>query len=106
MISYKKMFHYFSFLLFIIFLVLFVAFENGYYETPTMRNNVLTKKKIMEFEKDVATGKKIDPSNYVVKEKDYSNPISNFGLNTSKLFGKHFKIIMDKMFNTMNDMAK
>ncbi len=106
MISYKKIFHGFIWLLFLGFLVLYFAQAGGYYEDLNNKKSSLTKEKIKEFEKDVKTGKEIKVENYVVDiKKDYGNKISSFGLFTSKTFAKGFKWGINNLFNGIDKMV-
>lgn len=99
MITYKKLFHCFIWFLFLSFLVLYFAQEGGYYENLNNKKTTLTEEKIKQFEEDIKSGKEINVENYVVNvKKDYSNKVSSFGLFTSKIFAKYFKIGLEKMF--------
>lgn len=106
MISYKKIFHIFLWLLFFGFLVLYFAQAGGYYEDMNNKKTSLTEEKIKEFEEDVRKGKKIKVENYIVNmKKDYSNKVSNFGLFTSKTFAEGFKWGMNNLFNGIDKMV-
>ena len=83
MISYKKIFHGFIWLLFFSFLVLYFAQAGGYYEDLNNKKSSLTEEKVKQFEKDV----------------------SNFGLFTSKSFAKGFKWGMNNLFNGIDKMV-
>ena len=103
MISYKKIFHFVVWVLFISFLVLDIAQSFGYYEDINSKKTTLTEEKIKKFEKDVKSGKKIKVENYVVDvKKDFSNNVSSFGLYTSNTFAKYFKWSMNKLFGEVN----
>lgn len=106
MISYKKIFHGFIWLLFLSFLVLYFSQANGYYESMNEKKATLTEEKIKQFEKDVKDGKEIKVENYVVNlKKDYSNVISNFGLFTSKTFAKYFEKGLTAIFGGIDKMV-
>lgn len=106
MISYKKIFHGFIWLLFFSFLVLYFAQAGGYYEDLNNKKASLTEEKVKQFEKDVKEGKEIKVENYVVNmKKNYSNNVSNFGLFTSKSFAKGFKWGMNNLFNGIDKMV-
>ena len=105
MISYKKIFHAFIWLLFFSFLVLYFAQAGGYYEDLNNKKTYLTEEKIKQFEKDVEDGKEIKVENYVVNlKKDYGNNVSSFGLFTSKAFAEGFKWTMNKVFGGINNV--
>ena len=74
-------------ILIIFFLSLYFSkYNSNYYENKT----VLTNSKILEYEKDLKSGKKINSNDYVVKEKNYSNSASRIGMKISKLIEKGF----------------
>ncbi len=106
MISYKKIFHGFIWILFFSFLVLYFAQAGGYYEDLNNKKTTLTEEKIKEFEEDVKSGKEIKVENYVVNmKKDYGNKVSSFGLFTSKIFAKYFKKSMNVVFGGIDKMV-
>ncbi len=105
MISYKKIFQGFVWVLFLSFLVLYFAQAGGYYEELNNQKASLTEDKIKQFEEDVKNGKKIKVENYVVNiKKNYDNKISSFGLFTSKAFANGFKWGMTNFFNGIDKM--
>ena len=78
----------------------------GYYEHQLQTKNVLTEDAIQRFEQDVSNGKAIIASNYIEKEKNYSNKpskiamkISNF---ISKSFDKSIKFVFKQIEKTVN----
>lgn len=106
MISYKKIFHTFIWLLFLSFLVLYFAQAGGYYEDINNKKASLTEEKIKQFEEDVKEGKEIKVENYVVDiKKDYGNNVSSFGLFTSKTFAEGFKWTMNKVFGGIDKVV-
>lgn len=106
MISYKKVFHGFIWVLFLSFLVLYFAQAGGYYEDVNNKKASLTEEKIKQFEEDVKNGKKIEVENYVVNvKKNYGNKISSFGLYTSKALAEGFKWGMNGLFNGIDKMV-
>ena len=106
MISYKKIFHGFIWLLFFGFLVLYFAQAGGYYEDLNNKKSTLTEEKIKQFEEDVKSGKEIKVENYVVDiKKDYDNKISSFGLFTSKGLAQGFKWAMNNLFKGFDKMV-
>lgn len=106
MISYKRIFHIFIWILFFSFLVLYFASMNGYYADLNNKKSSLTLEKIYEFEKDVKEGKTIKVENYVINiKKDYGNKVSDFGLFTSKIIAKGFKWGMNNIFGGIDKMV-
>lgn len=70
--------------LFIVYITLYITQATGYYEYEQHKKSVVTAEKIDQFEKDVASGKKIKIEDYVVGEKNYHNKFSNTGLKLSQ----------------------
>ena len=70
--------------LFVVFCGLYVAMGSGYYETKMNQEALMTKEKIVEFERDVKEGKEIDINNYLDKSKEeYNNKVSKAGIDFS-----------------------
>ena len=59
MISYKKLYRIFVWILFLSFMVLYVAQKGGYYEDLNNKKATLTQEKIKQFEEDVKNGEEI-----------------------------------------------
>ena len=79
----KKIIKILFVIFFLIYLITFVE-RNNYYENT----QVLTDNAIENFEKDLKAGKKINPSKYLPKKKEYNNKISIVFLNISKTIEK------------------
>ncbi len=93
--------------LFLAFTVLYLSEGAGYFEYEQHRNMVLTNDKIKEFEEDVKNGKNIDIENYVeTKAKDYSNSVSNFGLDLSDFVNDVVTEGLNSFFKFLGDMNK
>ncbi len=93
--------------LFLAFTVLYLSEGAGYFECEQHRNMVLTNDKIKEFEEDVKNGKNIDIENYVeTKAKDYSNSVSNFGLDLSDFVNDVVTEGLNSFFKFLGDMNK
>lgn len=106
MISYKKIYKYFIWFLFLSFLVLYFAQAGGYYETLNNKKATLTEEKIKQFEEDVKNGKQINVDDYIVDiSQNYGNKISDFGLFTSKTFAKYFEKGLIKIFSGIDKMV-
>lgn len=86
---------------FIFFLILIFAFKNGYYKTSTSKAKTLTEEQIKVFEEDIALGKEIDISEYVVNGvKDYSTlasrSIYKISVSSQKVLDKAIKYLFRK----------
>ena len=86
------------FILLFAFLVLLFAETNGYYETKTTKAKTLTEEQIKQFEKDVASGKSVDITEYVVDSRyDYSSSLS------TNIYKMSLKLYIFKKANAMID---
>ncbi len=93
--------------LFLAFTVLYISEGAGYFEYEQHKNMVLTSDKIKEFEEDVKNGKNIDIENYVdTKTKDYSNSVSNFGLDVSQFVNDVVTDGLDSLFKFLGNAGK
>ena len=76
----------------------FSRYSNNYYEDKTN----LTEKAIEKYEKDLKEGKKIDPNNYIVEEKNYNNKASTIGLKASKFIENTFSYGLKHIMKYLN----
>ena len=82
-------------ILFIIVVVLFlITFinRNNYYDNSI----ILSNNAIKQFEKDLQEGKNINPTNYIVKKKDYNNNLTRISLKISKIIETTFNKTLKK----------
>lgn len=97
----KKVFLIMFMSLFTFFVILLLAESQGYYKTRSEKAKTLTEEQIIEFEKDVNNGKKIDLKKYVLYEdKDYTNAISDNIYRTSLKFESFFNATVKLIFNS------
>ena len=83
-------------LLIVFFLSLYFSkYTNNYYDNKSN----LTEEAIKRYEKDLKEGKDINPSNYVVEEKNYNNKASIMGLKVSKLIENTFSKGLNYILN-------
>lgn len=78
----------------ILFFIVFIN-RNNYYENKT----ILSENSIKQFEKDLKSGKEINPANYITKEKNYNNKITKSTLKVSKIIEKIVNKSLDKIFD-------
>ena len=93
----KNIFRFIFILLSILFISLYLGQATGYYKSYD-RKDVLTSRAIKKYEKDIKAGKNINISNYLKKEKNYSNSISSLGLKTSNLIESCFNKVLISVF--------
>ena len=90
----------------IIFLVVYFGMASGYLEVENRKKTALTQEAMEKYEQDLKAGKKIDLNNYLVKEKVYSNHISEIVLGTSSVIEKGFNVIMNYLFREVDKAVK
>ena len=89
----------------IIIIVLFLSLYFGKISTSIYENkNILTDDAIKRFEDDLNAGKKIVPSNYLPKEKNYSNKVSRLGRNASKVIENSFGRLLRYSLRYLEDI--
>lgn len=88
-------------ILILLFLALYFSQYSNYYDYTSSKKTTLTKDAIERFEQDLKDGKKIDPKNYLIKEKNYNNKASNLGMKTSKILEKLFNKSINIIFNEL-----
>lgn len=90
--------------IFILLLILFLALYLGKYMSSYYENSTyLTDEAIERFEKDLKSGKDIDPNNYLPKEKNYNNKATRIGIKTSKVIENSFKGILRGLIRYLED---
>lgn len=87
-----------SLLLILSFISLYFTTIGGYYEHNLSTKNILTEEAIKRFENDVAAGKEIIASNYIVKQKDYSNTANIFANKVSNFISSTYDKFMQFFF--------
>lgn len=103
----EKIVKYIFLLFLFFFLVLLFAEANGYYESNTTKAKNLTEEQIKNFEKDIASGKNIDISDYTVTRTNYSTKLSNTiykkSLSLEKSVDKVIKYLFKKAADAVNE---
>lgn len=94
--------------LFTFYIILLLAQSQGYYKTRSEKAKILTDEQIVNFEKDVNAGKKIDVKKYVLYEdKDYTNDVSDniykISLKLEGVFDKTIRLIFNSASQAVND---
>ena len=87
--------------LFLIYVITFVN-RNNYYENT----QVLSDETIEIFEKDLKSGKKIIPSKYLPKKKEYNNKVSTLFFNISKAIEKVVNQTLNKALQYLDNWQK
>ena len=76
---------------FIIYVAFYVADITGYYEKTVHDEMIMTKEAQLQFEEDIASNKAIDVTNYLPKEKDYSNFFTKGANKLERSLGNFFE---------------
>lgn len=90
-------------ILIILFLSLYFSrYSNNYYQDK----NKITNEAIKRYESDLKQGKKIDPNNYKIEEKNYNNKVSRLGMKTSKIIENTFQKGLKYLMRKLNELEK
>lgn len=90
--------------LLISFMVVYFSELTGYYEYQNYKKAELTEEQIQKFEKDIAEGKEIDISEYlIVDTRNYETNLSKFASSISKQISD---IVQDGVENTFKYLSK
>lgn len=103
--KFKRVFELFGSLVVILFFVIYIGQGTGYYQVAENRKVALTDEAIRRFEADVASGKEIIASNYLVKEKNYNNNISIICMKISDAIEKGFNKFMGLIFKELENVV-
>lgn len=89
------------------FLVVYFSELTGYYEYQNYKKSALIEAQIEQFENDVASGKEIDMSKYlIVENKNYNNTLSNLASNLSDGISNIVKSGVDKTFKFLSKFVE
>lgn len=99
----KKIYRFIFMVFFLSFLVIYFSELTGYYEYQNHQQATLTEEQIKQFESDVASGKEVDITEYlVVENKEYNNNLSKL---TSKLSNGISKLVQKGVEGTFKFLS-
>lgn len=102
----KKMVKYGFIGLVVLYLILYVSYENGYYERLNAEKTLMTEEMIMKYEEDLANGVDVTKESYVIENNDYTNVYTRTSLDISKKFEKVIDSTIKFLFRKLNDMVE
>ena len=88
-----------------IFLLLFVSYENGYYERINGEKALMTEEMIMKYEEDLANGIDVTKEDYSIKKNDYANLYTRTSLKVSNKVEDTIDSVIKFIFKKLNDMV-
>jgi len=88
-----------------IFLLLFVSYENGYYERINGEKALMTEEMIMKYEEDLANGVDVTKEDYSIKKNDYANLYTKTSLKVSGKFEDTIDSVIKFFFKKLNDLV-
>lgn len=97
----KKIVKYLLLIVISIFLILYFFGNNIYQGWITEKKN-LTIEQIEKFEKDIENGVEIDLEEYIVKEKNYDNPVTIINSKISNVIEASFKKIFKYLLKNID----
>ena len=90
--------------IFISFLTLYLSQNYGYYQYEQYKKTRFTNEQIKKFEQDIKSGKQVDITDYLDNsDTDYSNKVSDLGLNLSRGIEKTIKKGINKVISLLNN---
>ena len=88
-----------------IFLLLYVSYENGYYERINGEKALMTEEMIMKYEEDLANGVDVTKEDYSIKKNDYANLYTKTSLKVSGKFEDTIDSVIKFFFKKLNDLV-
>ena len=99
----KKIYKFIFMVFFLSFLVIYFSELTGYYEYQNHKKVTLTEEQIKQFESDIASGKEVDITEYlVIDNKTYNNSLSKL---TSKLSDGISNLVKSGVENTFKFLS-
>lgn len=89
----------------VVFLLLFVSYENGYYERLNHEKNLMTEEMIMKYEEDLKNGVDVTKVDYTINKNDYENIYTKTSLKASSKVESVIDSIIKFLFKKVNDMV-
>ena len=89
----------------LLYLILYVSYENGYYERLNQEKTLMTEEMILKYEEDLANGVDVTKENYVIEHNNYTNVYTRTSLDISKKFEKMVDSTIKFLFKKLNDMV-
>jgi len=103
----NKVFIFIFLTFFVFFVILLIAESQGYYKNRNEKAKILTEEQIIQFEKDISSGKEIDIKKYVLYEdKNYSNEVSNNIYKISLKLEETVDSVIKLIFSNASNMVK
>lgn len=88
-----------------IFLLLFISYENGYYERINSEKALMTEEMILKYEEDLANGVDVSKEDYSIKKNDYTNLYTRTSLKVSSKVEDTIDSVIKFFFKKINDMV-
>ena len=92
----------FIFIVVILIFLLLYFFGSNIYQSQLKEKRDLTEEQIIKFEQDVKAGIEIDINDYIVKDKNYDNMVTNINRKISETINKGFKEIFKYLLKNID----
>lgn len=89
----------------LLFFMLFISYENGYYERLNQEKTLMTEEMIMKYEEDLANGVDVTKNDYTIKKNNYENIYTKTSLKTSQKIESFIDSFIKMIFRKVNDMV-
>lgn len=87
----------------VVFLLLFVSYENGYYERLNQEKTLMTEEMIMKYEEDLKNGVDVSENDYTIQKNDYENVYTKTSLKVSSKVENALDSIIKFFFKKVNE---
>ena len=87
----------------LVFLLLFVSYENGYYDRLNSEKTLMTEEMIMKYEEDLANGVDVTKIDYAIKKNNYENVYTKASLKASSKIENVIDGIIKFFFKKVNE---
>jgi len=90
----------------LLYLILYISYENGYYERLNQEKTLLTEEMILKYEEDLANGVDVSKEDYIIEKNNYGNLYTNLSLKVSRKIENAIDSFMKLLFKKINDVVK
>ena len=102
----NRIFKIIFWMFFLSFMLIYFSEITGYYEYKNYQKSTMTTEQIQKFEKDVKSGKKVNPNDYIVADTaHYNNKLSDAANTLSNGLSKLVKGGVENTFKLISNLV-
>ena len=87
----------------LLYLILYISYENGYYERINQEKTLMTEEMILKYEEDLANGVDVSQEDYIVERNNYANIYTRMSLKVSQKFENIVDSAIKFLFKKINE---